>query len=95
MNGLAMLFWAITYEAYNLVFNRGRRWEMDCPFCDETKCARSKNMALTKASLHVHCTDDNDHPDGPDDIDPEDDLEWDRWDIDPRLVDTSQEAIDQ
>jgi hypothetical protein len=70
MNGFQMLFWAVVYEAYNLVFHPRRRWEMDCAFCDETTRARSNNMALTKNSLHVHFADD--HPDGPEDTD----LDW-------------------
>lgn len=70
MKGLSMLFWATTYELYNLLRNPSRRWESECVFCDETHEARSRNMALLKTSLHVSFADD--HPDGPDDTD----VEW-------------------
>lgn len=83
MNGIEALFWSITYEAYNLIRNPSRRWEAECMFCGETRQARSRNMALTKVSLHVHFSDD--HPDGPEDTD----KDWANGGPEPRRIDTT------
>ncbi len=84
MNGLEALFWSIAYEGYNLLRNPSRRWEAECAFCDETRRARSRNMALTKVSLHVQFSDD--HPDGPEDTD----LDWSNGGPDPRRIEKTE-----
>lgn len=80
MEGLKLLFWAVTYSAYNALVNPSRRWEVECDFCEEVKRANSFNMALLKESLHVHFEDD--HPDGPEDVDGD----WATFGEDPEMV---------
>jgi len=65
MKGIQMVFWAVIYEAYNLLIHPSKRYKVECLFCDAEKTARSYNMALTKQSLHVHFSEDE-HPSSPD-----------------------------
>lgn len=82
MNGLSMLFWSVVYSVYGFVRYPGRKWEHDCEFCDEQFRARSKNMVMTRYSLHVHFTEDEEHPDGPEDYDGD----WQNSDAEPTLL---------
>lgn len=55
------LFWATVYELYCKVRHPGRRWEMECPYCDETFRASSWNRVVLKTDIHVSAEEDEDH----------------------------------
>lgn len=58
------LAWASAYEAYCSVRYPGRRWEMKCPYCDETVRSRSWNAVVLKTDIHVSNVDDEQHDGG-------------------------------
>ena len=61
---LGWVFWSLAFEAYCALRYPGRRWRMDCPYCESSHTARSWNMAVLKADIHVANADSNAHTAG-------------------------------
>ena len=61
---LAWATWAAVYEVYCRLRFPGRRWEMNCPYCDETFQSAAWNHVVLLTDVHVAATEDCVHDEG-------------------------------